>query len=93
MTEILLIMMAGTAIGIILKKNKLFIGAVEKLTMWAIYLLLFLLGMSVGTNEQVISNFGSIGLQSIILTLSGITGSITLAFILYTFMFKDKEEE
>lgn len=92
MIEILLIMIAGITAGIILRKKKRVISFVEKLTMWAIYLLLFLLGISVGTNDQVINNFGIIGLKSILLTLSGIAGSVILAFILYNFMFRDKEE-
>ncbi|HOP61777.1 MAG TPA: LysO family transporter [Spirochaetota bacterium] len=92
MTEILIIMITGITAGIILKKRKTLIASAEKLTMWAIYLLLFLLGLSVGTNEQVIKNFGVIGFQSVILTISGIAGSIILAFILYIIMFKDKED-
>jgi len=91
MTEILVIMSVGIFFGVIIRKYKGLIYIVEKLTMWAIYLLLFLLGLSVGTNEQVIKNFGRIGLQAISLTLFGVFGSVLISFILYKFLFKDKE--
>lgn len=92
MTEILLIMTAGVAAGMTLKKRQRIISAAEKFTMWAIYLLLFLLGLSVGTNEQVVNNFGIIGLKAVLLTLSGVACSVLLSFLLYFMMFRDKED-
>jgi len=91
MIEILIIMFSGIASGFIFRKKRSIITAADKFAGWSIYLLLFLLGLSVGNNKMIINNFQMIGFNSIILTLSGITGSVFLSFILYKFLFKKDE--
>lgn len=53
-----------------------------------ILLLLFFLGISVGSNEQVIKNFSSIGLDALIITLGGISGTVLCAWWVYEKFFK-----
>lgn len=91
MIEILIIMFSGIILGFIFRKKRSLITAADKLAGWSIYLLLFLLGLSVGNNEMVINNFAQIGLNSIIITLSGISGSIFLSFFAYNIFFKKDE--
>lgn len=88
MTEILVLMTTGIVIGYIFKNKTGFIRIIEKLTGYSIFLLLFLLGMSVGANEQVISGFGKIGVNALILSLSGTAGSILLSVIVFSLFFK-----
>ncbi len=92
MTEILFIMIAGILTGFIFKKKRSLITAADKLAGWSIYLLLFLLGLSIGNNQMIINNFATIGLTSVILTLSGISGSVFFSFIIYKFLFKKNED-
>jgi len=92
MTEILIIMLAGILIGFIFKKKRTLITASDKLAGWSIYLLLFLLGLSIGNNEIIINNFARIGLTSILLTLSGVSGSVFFAFIAYKYFFQKNED-
>jgi len=91
MIEILIIMFAGIILGYIFRKKKSIITGADKLAGWSIYLLLFLLGLSVGSNNLIINNFLQIGLNSILLTLSGVSGSVFLSFITYKFLFKKDE--
>ncbi len=91
MLEILVLMFSGIIIGFVFRKRKTLITSADKLAGWSIYLLLFLLGLSIGSNQLVISNFARIGLNSILLTLSGITGSVLCSFIVYKFIFKKDE--
>lgn len=91
MSEILIIMSSGIITGYIFRKKRTFITFADKLAGWSVYLLLFLLGLSVGNNDQVINNFPVIGFNSIIITFSGISGSIILSFILYKLFFKKSE--
>lgn len=91
MIEILIIMSAGILLGFIFRKKTSLITGADKLAGWSIYVLLFLLGLSVGNNQLVISNFYKIGLNSIIITLSGITGSILVSFFVYTLFFNKDE--
>jgi len=63
--------------------------------MWSIYLLLFLLGISIGTNREIIRNFPSIGLKALILTVAGVLGSCLASLLIYRVYFgeKGKDEE
>lgn len=91
MIEILIIMFCGIISGFIFRKKRTFITVADKLAGWSVYLLLFLLGLSVGNNKEVINNFANIGFNSSLITLSGVSGSIILSFIVYKLFFKDNE--
>jgi uncharacterized membrane protein YbjE (DUF340 family) len=92
MTEILIIMLAGIFIGFLFKKKRSLINAADQLAGLSIYLLLFLLGLSIGNNEIIIKNFARIGLTSVILTISGITGSVFFSYITYKYFFMSDED-
>jgi uncharacterized membrane protein YbjE (DUF340 family) len=87
MITVLIIMILGIGIGIISRKFPSVIKANEKLISVAIYLLLFLLGVSVGTNKEIISNLYNLGFQALIITLGATAGSIFLCWIIYKFFF------
>lgn len=59
---------------------------------WAIFLLLFLLGVSVGTNKTILNNIDSILLTVIILTLGAVLGSVIIAYFTYKLFFKEYED-
>ncbi len=88
MIEIIIIMCAGIVTGVFLRGRSSLLFASERMTGIAIYLLLFLLGLSVGTNDTIISNFPVIGFNAIILTFSAIAGSVLLSWLLYIFLFR-----
>ena len=71
----LLIMMAGIILGR-LSRNWLSLRFIRKLIMAAILLLLFLLGVSIGSNKQILHNLPFIGVNSLILMLFCVAGSI-----------------
>ncbi|GAO30268.1 LysO family transporter [Geofilum rubicundum] len=56
--------------------------ASEKGMMWAVYLLLFLLGVSVGNNPQIVENFHTLGWQAFLLSLGSLGGSLVLGKLL-----------
>lgn len=53
-----------------------------KLMMFTVYVLLLLMGLRMGVNEQIISNLGIIGLQAFIITLFCLIGSIIAVYVL-----------
>lgn len=57
----------------------------------SVYLLLFLLGVSVGGNETAMSGLTTLGLQALLLAGASIAGSILLAAILYRWLFRPQE--
>ena len=93
MTEILIIMFSGIALGFIIRKKRYVIMLFDKLTSFSIYLLLFLLGLSIGNNEIIINQFGRIGINAILLAFSGISGSVMLSYFVYKFFKRDEEKE
>lgn len=82
----------GMAIGRLVKKRPAFHQFNERLTMVAIFLLLFLLGVSVGINPDIIKNLPSIGFQAIFLSLGAISGTLLLAWGVVKLFFKDVRE-
>ena len=92
MIAILIVLSAGILIGLlIVRKPKLHLFN-NHLLNWAIYLLLFLLGISVGTNREVIQNIGKIGYEAIAIGIFSIAGSVLLSAILFKFLFKQDEK-
>lgn len=53
----------------------------EQLLNIVIYVLVFIMGLRMGANEEVISNLGTIGLQSIIVTIFVVGGSMFAVFL------------
>ena len=87
MVIILLLMLAGIIVGISFGKYPLTLRINDKLLTVAIYFLLLLLGISVGSNEKIINNLYTIGIQSVIITISAIGGSILSCWIIYKAFF------
>lgn len=92
MFTVILIMTSGMVAGYFLRNRKWVSKPVGIVITWAIYLLLFLLGISVGTNDTIISNIGKIGIQALLLTIGAVTGSILLSWLTYKFFFRKHEE-
>lgn len=88
MIAVLSLMVAGMIIGAIFNDKKKFISIVDKFLNWAIYALLFLLGISIGLNKTIINNLDSIGLKSVAITFGAVLGSILFALIAYKIFFK-----
>nr|WP_319401607.1 LysO family transporter [uncultured Carboxylicivirga sp.] len=85
---VIALFVAGIAVGRQFRdKNKIRKG-VDKAVSYAVYLLLFLLGISVGINNDIIQNFSSIGYQALLLTIGAVGGSVLLSTLVYFFFFK-----
>ena len=85
---VLLFMLAGVFAGFLLRKWKFrFINGIILTLIW---LLLFLLGVEVGMNEQVVKNFSIIGFDAFIITIGGTVGTVLCAWFVYERFFKRK---
>ena len=74
-------MLAGIVAGYLLRQRRL--RFIHQFILTLIWLLLFLLGLEVGSNETVIRQFGSLGLEAFLLALGGTLGSVILAGLLW----------
>lgn len=80
MFVILLFMFIGILSGYLLRKIR--IGFINGAILTLIWLLLFLLGVEVGFNDEVIRKFGTLGVEAILIAAMATLGSIVGARIL-----------
>lgn len=90
MIEILIIMVMGILCGFLLRRKESIIKMIEPLLNWAVYILLFLIGIGVGINKIVVERLGVIGFQALVITLGAVLGSSLFAFFCYKLFFKKR---
>jgi len=73
---IILFFTAGIALGRLLRGRQGVIGLADRLTMGSVYIPLFVLGLSVGSNQKLLSHIGTLGVQAAILAVGAIAGSV-----------------
>ena len=82
-------MLTGITVGYLFR-NIAFLQKTEKTISITIFLLLFLLGISVGSNELIINNLAAFGWQAAILATCG---SILASWMVLKFFFKKGGEQ
>ena len=93
MIEVIVFLALGIVLGYFVRKKPRFIAASNRLVSISIYALLFLLGVALGTNDDVLEQLPKLGGYAFVLAVLSIIGSIILAAFLYRKMFKKMEEE
>ena len=91
MFKILSVLAAGAVLGLLLRRISIvrrFGGALQ----YTVYAMLFVLGLSVGTNPGIMSRLGETGLQALLLASAGIAGSI-LAVLIAGRLFPERKED
>lgn len=88
---VLTLMTVGIALGYLLQKRIQIIKFVDPSINIAIYALLFLLGVSVGTNQTIVSNLDTLGVKALLLMAGGVIGSVVLAYFVYKIFFRANE--
>ena len=87
MFSIISTMFFGIGIGYGLR-NWAILQKTEKTISLTIFLLLFILGVSIGSNSLIVNNLGKFGWQAIILAVSGVLGSLLAARLVLQLFFK-----
>ena len=86
MFTIIGLMLTGMLLGYLLRDLKK-IHPIITLLFW---LLLFILGIEVGSNEEIIRGLHTIGYEAVVLTLGGTLGSVIAAWALWRALYKRK---
>ena len=89
MIEILVIMAAGMVIGYLLRQKQAVFAVIDRIVMGIIFLLLFVLGISVGLNETVVSSIHIIGIKAVVLTLGAVMGSVSCCWLAWKLFFTE----
>ncbi|HCC52355.1 MAG TPA: DUF340 domain-containing protein [Porphyromonadaceae bacterium] len=84
------IMFCGIALGYLFRE-KAMLRKLGKPINYTICFLLFLLGISVGGNSEVMNHLPLLGGQALLLAFAGTFGSIMAAWIIYHFFFRKEK--
>ncbi|MFR9523745.1 MAG: LysO family transporter [Rikenellaceae bacterium] len=84
------IIILGILIGTQIRSSKA-PSIISKLLNAIIYLLLLVMGIAVGGNEQIVNNLPTIGLKALIITAGAVLGSAIFAAVLYRYLFKNRK--
>lgn len=79
-------MLTGITLGYLFR-NIAFLQKTEKTISLTIFFLLFILGISVGSNELIIDNIAAFGWQAAILAFSATCGSILASWMVLKIFF------
>ena len=93
MFGVMIVMLSGVLIGYILRNIRAIPALVSKINIYIIFLLLFVMGLSVGSTPQVIQGLGTLGLLGIAISVVSIAGSVFLSWIVYRHLFKKEDDQ
>lgn len=85
--------LTGIPLGYLLRHHKRFVSGIDAVTMWSIYTLLFLLGVSLGANKELVAQLGTIGLRATIISIFCVVGSTAATWVLDVYILKGKLDE
>ena len=84
MLIIVAIMLCGIAVGYLLRnKNTRFVSHAITALIW---LLLFLLGIEVGSNPRIVMGMQTLGIEALLLTIGGAVGTILFSWLMWKYV-------
>ncbi len=83
-------MFAGLLIGFLLRNKQL--KFINKIITFLIWILLFLLGIEVGGNREIINGLHTIGIEALVITIAAVLGSAIGALLLWNWIRQQKKK-
>ena len=78
------LMLCGIAVGYMLRnKNTRIVSRIITALIW---LLLFLLGIEVGSNPRIVMGMQTLGIEALLLTIGGAVGTTLCAWLLWIYV-------
>ncbi len=92
MLTVVIIMISGILVGYLIRSFEKLVKVNDKLTTWAIYALLFLMGIGIGANKVIMNSLHTLCFKALIISIGGVAGSILLGWLTYRVFFKKSEQ-
>ena len=81
MLKVIIAMFSGIGVGMLFRRRP--IKSVSRLVVILIWALLFLLGSEVGSDPDIFRNLQEMGIEALVLTVSGLAGSMAMSWALW----------
>ncbi len=91
MFNILLLLLSGIVVGYVFR-NAGCLKNIDKSVSGTVLVMLFVFGVSIGTNSELINNLGRYGMHAAILALFGTAGSLLASYFAYRLIFKKNKK-
>lgn len=89
MLTVIGLMFGGILLGYTIKNYHLkFLNTIITMLIW---ILLFILGIEVGSNQQIINGLATLGIEAIVITIAAVLGSCIAAWFLWYTLYKRKK--
>jgi uncharacterized membrane protein YbjE (DUF340 family) len=88
MVIVLLVLTVGILTGYLIRNKKKFLRYTDISINLSLYLLLLVLGISIGSNKVIIKNIWKLGIHSLLISISAILGSVLFSYITYIVFFR-----
>lgn len=88
MFTVISLMLGGMCIGFLLRRQQF--SWIHRVITTLIWILLFLLGVEVGGNRQIIEGLAMLGLEAFSITIAAVIGSCMAAWALWYLLYKKK---
>lgn len=92
MFKVLGVLLCGFAAGYLLR-NVSILEKLEKTISGTVLVMLFVFGLSIGMNQELVQNLGRFGGQAAVLAVFGVVGSLLASLFAYRVFFVKKEGE
>ncbi len=81
MLIVVIMMLGGIFCGYLLRKKR--VAYVQQVITVLIWVLLFLLGLNIGSNKQIINSLCSLGIEAMGIAIAATMGSLIAAWLLW----------
>lgn len=90
--QVLVLVLIGMMAGYVLRHVEIFKKVSVSITVTTC-VMLFMLGVSVGGNKELLSNLGDYGWQALLLCCAGLAGSILFTMLINRLFFNEAEKK
>ena len=90
---IVVLILSGIGAGVALRPKKAVITIADRVALCAVFALLFLLGLDMGSRGDVISNISKVGLEAGMISLAAMLGSLAATSVVWVIWFRKGEGE
>jgi len=91
MVMILCLLCIGIGIGYLCRRVYI-LRKLESTISYTIFIMLFIFGITIGADKNIINNIGNFGLQAVLLAVCGVLGSLFASYLAYRILSKKGDQ-